>query len=56
MTYLKRFHTKEEWVSVSREEAEETVLTTYDDNDEVRGWLLKPGVIQCRFSTIKVVE
>lgn len=56
LVYLKRYVDKEIWEEVSKDVALDTVLNTYADNDEVRGWLTEPGEIECRFAVIKVVE
>lgn len=56
MVYKKRFYDSEKWEDVTYEEALNTVLSTFMDNEEVRSMLTIGNYIPCRFSEIRVYE
>lgn len=56
MVYMKHFYDEDEWFEVDRKTALKTLLQTYKDNAEVRGWLNEENHIQCQFSEIKVLK
>lgn len=56
MKYFKRYHGKEERLEISEEEALDTLLTTYRDNDMTRDMLTIPNNIFCRYSTVYVED
>lgn len=56
MKYLKQFKEPDaEWKEVTYEEALDTLLTSYKDNDITRYMLSVENEIPCMFSYIKVV-
>lgn len=56
LSYFKQFKGSDERKEVSYEEALDTLLTTYKDNDMTRDWLSVVNTIPCRFSTITVEQ
>ena len=56
MKYLKKFKDSSRWIEVSYNEALNSVLGTYNDNDEVRSWLDHENEICCLFADIKVIS
>ena len=56
LRYFKRYHGKEERKEITYDEALDTLLTTYRDNEMTRDMLSIPNNIQCRFSTVYVED
>lgn len=55
MKYLKLFAGSDAWKEITYDEALDTVLGSYQDNDEVRDMLGTPNRIRCQYSEIAVV-
>ena len=57
MTYWKMWkEPNAEWVEITREQALDTLLTSYKDNQLTRDFLDMVGEYPCMFSYIKVTE
>ena len=56
MKYMKRFKGEEEWIEVTHEQALNTVLGSYVDNDDVRSMLTIGNYIPCQFSEIRIYD
>ena len=56
LKYFKRYHGEEGRHEITYEEALETLLTTWRDNQMTRDMLTTPNNIQCRFSTVYVED
>ena len=56
LKYYKRYRTGEGRREISYEEALDTLLTTYKDNDMTRDMLMIANNIVCVFSTVYVEE
>ena len=56
LVYFKQFKGSDEREEVSYEEALDTLLTTYKDNDMTRDWLSVVNTIPCMASTITVEQ
>lgn len=56
LKYFKRYYDKEERKEITYDEALDTLLTTYRDNDMTRDMLSTVNNIQCRFSTVYVED
>ena len=54
--YEKRSYLSTEWKTIPYEDALYVVLGTFQDNEEVRGWLAKDGIIECMYSEIRVTK
>ena len=57
MKYLKRWYKDNaEWEEVTYQKALDTVLSTFNDNAEVRSMLTIGNYIPCRYSEIRVYD
>ena len=56
MKYLKKFRDSDEWKEIDYDLALRTVLSTYNDNEEVRSMLTIGNYIPCRFSEIRIFD
>lgn len=56
LKYFKRYHTDDGRKEITYEQALDTLLTTYRDNDMTRDMLTIPNNIICRFSTVYVED
>lgn len=54
MLYFKQYMGELKWKEITREEALDTILGSYKDNEEVRSFLDTPGEYPCMFSFIRV--
>jgi hypothetical protein len=54
MKYYKRYHNTTERTQIDYEEAVETILGSFEDNEEVRSMLTLPNRIRCMYSDIEV--
>lgn len=54
LRYYKRFYDRDDAVEIGYDEALDTLLTTYKDNDMTRDMLKIVNRIQCRFSEITI--
>lgn len=56
LKYYKRYHTGGERLEISYEQALNTLLNSYKDNDMTRDMLTIPNNIMCQFSWVYVEE
>ena len=56
MIYKKKFHNSDEWVEITYDEALDTMLGSWKDNDMTRDMLTIPNYIYCQDSIIDVRE
>lgn len=56
LRYFKRYHGEEARKEITYDEALNTLLTTWKDNEMTRDMLSIPNNIQCRFSTVYVED
>ena len=56
MKYEKKFYDEEEWKEITYEEALDTLLTTFLDNEMTRSMLTIPNWITCRCSVVQVSD
>lgn len=56
MVYERKMADSDEWERITYDEALNTVLGTFRDNDMTRDMLTIPNWIQCQYSTIEVKE
>lgn len=52
--YERKFNDKDGWETITREQALDTLLGTWKDNDMTRDMLTIPNRIQCMYSVISV--
>ena len=56
LVFRKQSHGENTWKEITREEAYDTLLTTWKDSDMTRDMLTIVNRIYCRFSTVEVVD
>lgn len=56
MRYYKTYHGEDQENEITYDEALQTLLGTYNDNDITRDMLKEPNAIPCMCSTITVIN
>lgn len=54
LAFRKQYRGEDSWHDITRDEAYETLLTTWKDSDMTRDMLTIVNRIECRFSTVEV--
>ena len=54
LEFRRKYHDEKDWETIDHDEALNTLLTTFKDNDMTRDMLTVPNWIPCRFATIQV--
>ena len=55
LVFRKKYHGENKWEEITRDEAYQTLLTTWKDSDMTRDMLTIVNRIECRYSTVEVV-